>query len=38
VAEHGSFDPATRTAHLGDLTAVLDQARAFYRRVAAAAR
>jgi hypothetical protein len=38
VAEHGRFDPASRTAHLGDLTAVLDQARAFYRRVTAAGR
>ena len=34
VGEHGHFDPATRSAHLGDLAAVLDQARSFYRRVA----
>jgi hypothetical protein len=32
--EHGHFAPATREAHLGDLLAVLDQARAVYRRVA----
>jgi len=37
VGEHGHFDPATRSAHLGDLVAVLDQARAFYRRVAESA-
>jgi hypothetical protein len=37
VGEHGHFDPATRAARFGDLTAVLDQARAFYRRVAAIA-
>jgi hypothetical protein len=36
VGEHGHFDPATRSAHLGDLVAVLDEARAFYRRAAAA--
>jgi hypothetical protein len=34
VREHGHFQPATRADHLGDLVAVLDQARAFYRRVA----
>ena len=33
VSEHGHFDPATRHEHLGDLVAVLDDARAFYRRV-----
>jgi hypothetical protein len=37
VGEHGHFDPATRTAHLGDLAAVLDQARSFYRQVAESA-
>jgi hypothetical protein len=37
VGEHGHFDPATRTPHLGDLTAALDQARAFYRQVAESA-
>jgi hypothetical protein len=37
VAEHGRFDAATRADRLGDLAAVLDQARAFYRRVASAA-
>jgi hypothetical protein len=37
VGEHGHFDPATRTPRLGDLTAVLDQARAFYRQVAESA-
>jgi hypothetical protein len=34
VDEHGHFDPRTRTSHLGDLVAVLDEARSFYRRVA----
>jgi hypothetical protein len=34
VAEHGRFEQATRTAHLGDLRAVIEQARAFYRDVA----
>jgi hypothetical protein len=34
VAEHGHFDHATRATHLGDLAAVLDQARSFYRGVA----
>jgi hypothetical protein len=33
VSEHGHFDPATRHEHLGDLVVVLDDARAFYRRV-----
>jgi hypothetical protein len=37
VDEHGRFDPATRTAHFGDLVTVLDQARAFYQRVAESA-
>jgi hypothetical protein len=37
VTEHGHFDPATRTTHLGDLVAVLDEARSFYRRVAESA-
>jgi hypothetical protein len=37
VDQHGRFEPATRAAHLGDLVAVLDQARAFYREVAASA-
>jgi hypothetical protein len=35
VGEHGHFDPVTRSAHLGDVVAVLDEARAFYRRAAA---
>ncbi len=34
VAEHGRFDEGTRTAHLGDLHAVIERARAFYRDVA----
>jgi hypothetical protein len=34
AGEHGRFDPATRDAHFGDLVAVLDEARSFYRRVA----
>ena len=34
VDEHGRFDPATRAARFGDLVAVLDEARSFYRRVA----
>jgi hypothetical protein len=34
VNEHGLFDSATRTAHFGDLVAVLEEARSFYRRVA----
>jgi hypothetical protein len=38
VDEHGHFAPATRAERLADLTAVLDDARAFYRRVEAAAR
>jgi hypothetical protein len=37
AGEHGHFDPATRDAHFGDLVAVLDKARSFYRRVAEAA-
>jgi hypothetical protein len=37
VDQHGTFDPATRDAHLGDLVAVLDEARSFYRRVAGSA-
>ena len=34
VDEHGRFHPTTREDHLGDLVAVLDEARSFYRRVA----
>ncbi len=34
VDEHGRFDPATRDERFGDLVAVLDEARSFYRRVA----
>jgi hypothetical protein len=37
VAAHGRFDPATRPAHLGDIVAVVDQARAFYQQVAESA-
>jgi hypothetical protein len=37
VRERGHFQAASREAHLGDVVAVLDQARAFYRRVADAA-
>jgi hypothetical protein len=37
VDQHGHFDTATRTAHLGDFVAVLEQARTYYRRVAGAA-
>jgi hypothetical protein len=37
AGEHGHFHPETRAAHLGDLVAVLDEARAFYRGVAEAA-
>jgi hypothetical protein len=37
VDRHGRFAPATRAAHFGDLVAILDQARAFYRRVAESA-
>jgi hypothetical protein len=33
VGEHGHFDPATRHAHLGDVVAVVNEARSFYRRV-----
>jgi hypothetical protein len=34
VGQHGRFDPATRTSRFGDLVAVLEEARSFYRRVA----
>jgi hypothetical protein len=34
VTEHGRFDPARRAEQLGDLTAVVDRARAFYEEVA----
>ena len=34
VTAHGRFDPADRDRQLGDLVAVLDRARAFYRGVA----
>ncbi len=34
VDEHGHFDPTTRDDHFGELVAVLDQARSFYRQVA----
>ncbi len=34
VGQHGHFHPATRDAHFGDLVAVLEEARSFYRRVA----
>jgi len=34
VGQHGRFDPATRTSRFGDLVAVLQEARSFYRRVA----
>jgi hypothetical protein len=37
AGDHGRFDPATRDAHFGDLVAVLEEARSFYRRVADAA-
>jgi hypothetical protein len=37
VAEHGHFHPATRAPHLGDLVAVIEEARGFYRRVAGSA-
>jgi len=33
AAQHGHFEPATRSAHLGDLVNVLDGARSFYRGV-----
>jgi hypothetical protein len=33
--EHGQFSPDTRDAHLGDLVSVVEEARAFYRAVAA---
>jgi hypothetical protein len=35
VAEHGQFAPATRAERFGDFVTVLDQARIFYRNVAA---
>lgn len=34
VDRHGHFDPTTRSAHVRDLAAVVDEARAFYRAVA----
>jgi hypothetical protein len=34
ATEHGRFDPRHRTAQLGDLVAVLDRARQYYRAVA----
>jgi hypothetical protein len=34
VAEHGHFAPETREERLGDLRAVLDEARGFYRAIA----
>ncbi len=37
VAEHGRFAPDSRAARLGDLTAVVEQARSFYRRTAESA-
>lgn len=37
AAEQGLFDPAVRERQLGDLVAVLDRARAFYRAVETAA-
>ena len=37
VNEHGHFDPTTRHEHIGDLVAVLEDARSFYRRVAESA-
>jgi hypothetical protein len=38
VDQHGHFDPATRAARFGDLVAVLEAARSFYRGVVEAAR
>lgn len=38
VGRQGHFDPTTSDAHFGDLVAVLDEARSFYRRVAEAAK
>jgi hypothetical protein len=35
VTQHGRFDPARRDQQLGDLLAVIDRARAFYRTAAA---
>jgi hypothetical protein len=37
AGEHGHYSPETRDAHFGDLVAVLDEARSFYRRVAESA-
>ncbi len=37
VARHGHFGETTRTSHLRDFVATLDQARSFYRRVAESA-
>lgn len=37
VDEHGNFASVTRDAHCGDLVAVLDEARFFYRGVVASA-
>jgi hypothetical protein len=37
VDQHGTFDPATRDGHFGDMARVLEEARSFYRRVAASA-
>jgi len=37
AGSRGHFDPATRATHFGDLVAVLDEARSFYRRVAESA-
>ncbi len=37
VDEHGHFASATRDAHFGELVAVLDEARSFYRLVAESA-
>ena len=37
AGEHGHYSPETRIAHFGDLVAVLDEARSFYRQVAESA-
>jgi hypothetical protein len=37
VTEHGRFEPASRSARLGDLVAVLDRARAYHQQEAASA-
>jgi len=37
ATDHGRFDPTTRQTHLGDILAVTDQAKAFYRQVARSA-